>query len=180
MPRDPGACTPVPAAAPEPGPVPAASPVIAPVPAAAPVPVSVPAPGPVLAPEGSEYPGGPAVPGCPVFSEGPGLSSPLLPSPMGVLPAAEPSVPSQSQAWWHTTLGAQNMLQAAPTPAPSAAPVWPRGTYASNLSPGPVETPDFTELLSLQDLLEEPFPSFTSGYQEDDILEEIPWMLLDE
>lgn len=172
LPQDPGVCTPVPATLPAaaPAPLPVAAPVIAPVPAAAPVP----APVPMLAPEGSEYPGGP------VFSDGPGLSSPLLPSPMGVFPAAESSVPSHSQAQWQTTLVDQNMLLAAPNPAHSAAPLWPQGTYATNLSPDPVVTPDFTELLSLQDLLEESFSSFPSGSQEEDFMEEIPWMLLDE
>lgn len=111
-------------------------------------------------------------------------ASPVLPphSPWQVFPAADASASSYSQACWHPAQGVRDMVPAAPAPAPApaAAPapapapdpapaeatVWPQvpddevndeddAEAARNASPDP----DFTELLSALEGLEEPFSS---------------------
>ncbi|KAM8791842.1 tetrapeptide repeat homeobox protein 2-like [Rhynchonycteris naso] len=115
--------------------------------------------GPVF-PEDPVFSGDPVFPGAPELSEGPGFCSTPPPSAFGVVPAAVSGVSSHSQAWWDPVQGAQTMVRAAPASAP--APVWPRGSYTSNLSPDPIVTPGFTELL------EGSSSSFSSDYQEGD------------
>nr|XP_044616216.1 cone-rod homeobox protein-like [Equus asinus] len=94
-------------------------------------------------------PGAPAPPRVPVPvpagpppPEGPGLCSPPPPSAASIFPPAEPSICSPGQAWWGPAHGAQDVVPAAPAPAPA----WPHDPYASDFSPDPVATPDFTAL----------------------------------
>ncbi|XP_066122781.1 tetrapeptide repeat homeobox protein 2-like [Saccopteryx bilineata] len=115
--------------------------------------------GPVF-PEDPVFSGDPVFPGVPALSEDTGFCSATPPSALGVVPAAEPGVSSHSQARWDPAQGAQTMVPVVPAPAP--APVWPRGSYTSNLSPDPLVTTGFTELL------EGPSSSFSSDYQEGD------------
>ncbi|CAK6442352.1 unnamed protein product [Pipistrellus nathusii] len=116
-------------------------------------------------------------PSDPAFRKGLVLpASPVLPqhSPWQVFPAADASASSYSQACWHPAQGVRDMVPAAPAPAAAPAPdpdpaeatVWPQvpddedndeddAKAARNASPDP----DFTELLSALEGLEEPFSS---------------------
>ncbi|XP_070355643.1 tetrapeptide repeat homeobox protein 2 [Equus asinus] len=114
-------------------------------------------------------PGAPAPPRVPVPvpagpppPEGPGLCSPPPPSAASIFPPAEPSICSPGQAWWGPAHGAQDVVPAAPAPAPA----WPHDPYASDFSPDPVAIPDFTALFSPRDPCEGPAPSCASGSQK--------------
>ncbi|CAD7692426.1 unnamed protein product [Nyctereutes procyonoides] len=127
-----------------------------PIPAPEPAPALIPDPAPVL------------VPGHPMFPGGPGHCGQSRHSPMGVFPAAEPSIYSLLRTWCDPEQGSQGYVPAAQAPVSAPALVRPQGSSASDFLPDPMLAPDFTELLSPQDPLEGPsFPSM-SGYQEGD------------
>ena len=104
-------------------------------------------------------------------------ASPALPPhcPWQVFPAADASASSYSQACWQPAQGVQDVVPAAPAPAAAPSPDAPTAQAtvspqvpeeeeeeeddaaqaAGNISPDP----DFTELLSALEGLEEPFSS---------------------
>ncbi|CAK7302132.1 Tetrapeptide repeat homeobox protein 2 [Vulpes lagopus] len=106
--------------------------------------------------------------GLPSGRGGPGYCGQGRHSPMGVFPAAEPSIYSLRRAWCDPEQGSQGYVPVAQAPVSAPALARPQGSSASDFPLDPVLAPDFTELLSPQDPLEGPsFPSM-SGYQEGD------------
>lgn len=109
----------------------------------------------------------------PAFPEGPGFCSPSGPSPAGMLPAPEPSVPSRGPAGWAPAQGLQEVFPAALDQAPAPAPVWPQDPYTSDFWPDPVVIFDFEDLFPLQDPSQgSPSPLLSKCYKGDDSADE--------